>query len=122
MNAVVKTSREKRHDFLIQQRDKHLSQFMEINGKAVFAALTAIFGVLVAVGNVQGKFQSANMLAVGLMAAVAATGIIFLFVGGYLLSNFHTRAIRSIQVRLAKKALRRRSRPCGSPTRDPSGD
>src|SRR5262245_56385149 len=99
MNAAAKSPQEKRNEFLIQHRDKHLSQFMEINGKAVFAAILPIFTVLLAVDDVQGKFRDGG-IAFWVVVGFAVMGIALLFFGALMLSTFHTHAIRSIQNRL----------------------
>lgn len=82
---------------LLQQRDKHLEQFMAISGKATFAVLTAIFVVYLGGKDIAELKVRAPFLWV--VTALMLAGIGLLTYAAYLFSSFHTSQIRSMQAR-----------------------
>ena len=86
------------YERLVAHRDKHLSQLMEINGKAALAVLTAVFAVLVGASKAQGVLPDAPARYVIVIVTLIAIGL--LARGAFLISKFHTTTIRSIQRRL----------------------
>ena len=91
------------YERLVAHRDKHLSQLMEINGKAALAVLTAVFAVLVGASKAQGVLPDAPARYVIVIVTLIAIGL--LARGAFLISKFHTTRIRSIQGRLRDSQL-----------------
>ena len=102
-NSCKEEAEDKLFDRLVALRDKHLEQLMEINAKAAIAVLTAVFAVLVGASKAQGVLPDTPSRKVIVVVTIIA--VLLLARGAYLLSDFHTRRIRSIQRRLRKNQL-----------------
>jgi hypothetical protein len=79
----------------IELRNTHLSQFMAINGQAVFVVLAAVFGVLVGLDSVEKILADERAFHVAVTAVGVA--VLLLVIAGVSLSHFHTGAIRRLQ-------------------------
>jgi hypothetical protein len=88
---------EKLSALFVQERNKHLSQLMAINGRAAFAVLTIFASTLVGLKDIDAAIDSSLALPVCALILLAAAG---LAIGAAQMSRFHTGRIRHFEERL----------------------
>ena len=80
------TDEEKHQALYLEQRDKHLSQLMAINGRAAFGVLTVFASVLVGLKDIKDLHLS--FCATAAICALALAAVATLGYGAFLMSAF----------------------------------